>query len=422
MTVTVVRGQQIARTGRVTRSPTHHFQVRHLPWVIQPVAIAPVIPAETLKNFQLRARVVSDPVKNPLLGWWLEYYCHYVKLRDLDARDALSDMMLTPDYDASALFSAARLDTYHKDGTVDFVEMCRKRVVEEYFRDDEEAYLAGAIGALPLSSVRGGRRDWTDSLTDVAPVVAEDVPIPVVDPPGPISSGVMASDVEKALRMWEYARAYNLTDQSFEDYLATHGIRPAPQADHRPELIRTWSQWTYPTNHIEPTTGAPSSALSWAVAERGDKDFFFREPGFLVLHTVVRPKVYLSRQTSTLTGQMSSAFDWLPAVLGDDPWSSVRAAAAGSEPLAGASAGYWYDVKDLFLYGEQFVNFALAETDAGFVALPTAAMQKKYVSQADINGLFVAADKNLIRQDGIVDFSILGAQTDTTPRGFRYSA
>lgn len=280
MTVTVVRGQQIARTGRVTRSPTHHFQVRHLPWVIQPVAIAPVIPAETLKNFQLRARVVSDPVKNPLLGWWLEYYCHYVKLRDLDARDALSDMMLTPDYDASALFSAARLDTYHKDGTVDFVEMCRKRVVEEYFRDDEEAYLAGAIGALPLSSVRGGRRDWTDSLTDVAPVVAEDVPIPVVDPPGPISSGVMASDVEKALRMWEYARAYNLTDQSFEDYLATHGIRPAPQADHRPELIRTWSQWTYPTNHIEPTTGAPSSALSWAVAERGDKDFFFASRAF----------------------------------------------------------------------------------------------------------------------------------------------
>lgn len=414
--VTVIRNQGLPRSGRITRTPTHHWQVRHMPWVIQPCAIAPVLPAETLKNFQLRARVVSDPVKNPLLGWWIEYVVHYVKLRDLDDRDTLSEMMLTPEFDPTPLYTAARADTYHAANTIDYVEKARKRVVEEYYRDESEAYLAGAIGTLPLSSLRGPRLDWTDSLLLGSVPSADDVAIPVV------ADEVMASEVEKAMRMWEYARAYNLTDMSFEDYLATFGIRPAPQIDHRPEQVRHISQWTYPTNHVEPTTGVPTSAVSWAVAERGDKDFFFREPGFLVVHTVARPKVYLSRQTSTVSGVLRSAFDWLPAILGDDPWSSVREFNAGSQPIGGASAGYWFDVKDLFLFGEQFVNFSLSETDAGFVALPTAGLNKRYVSQADINGLFVAAEKNLVRQDGVIDFSILGAQIDTTPRGVTHAA
>lgn len=77
--------------------------------------------------------------------------------------------------------------------------------------------------------------------------------------------------------------------------------------------------------------------------------------------------------------------------------------------------GYWVDVRDLYLYGEQFVNFALTETDAGFVALPTAGLQKRFASATDADAMFAGASPaNMIRQDGIMTFNIAGRQVDQT--------
>jgi hypothetical protein len=68
------------------------------------------------------------------------------------------------------------------------------------------------------------------------------------------------------------------------------------------------------------------------------------------------------------------------------------------------------------LYGDQFVNFALTATDAGLVALPTAALKKRYVAAADMDGLFSFATatpaRKEIRQDGIVSLGILSVQRD----------
>lgn len=74
------------------------------------------------------------------------------------------------------------------------------------------------------------------------------------------------------------------------------------------------------------------------------------------------------------------------------------------------------DLVDLFMYGDQFVNFALTETNAGLVALPTPALQKKYPSQTDIEGLFVGttAATRLVRQDGITTLAIASALQDRT--------
>ena len=47
---------------------------------------------------------------------------------------------------------------------------------------------------------------------------------------------------------------------------------------------------------------------------------------------------------------------------------SVRILFAGAAPLnnagplAGATNGYWVDIRDLFLYGDQFVNYDLITT------------------------------------------------------------
>lgn len=398
----------LSPVGRRLRQPEHTFQVRHMPWIVQPIMIAPVLPGETFKNLMLQSRVVSKPIKNPLIGWWIEYYFFYVKLRDLDARETYENMMLDGELNTSALNAAAKVATYHGGGAPDYVQQCLDKVVEWYFRAEGEG--AHNISSMPLAAIN--RDDWMDSAINDAAFVS---PIDV-DVDGPdANTTVQASEVDKAVRTWQMLRAQQLTDMSFEDYLGTYGVRVEKEEPHKPELIRYIRNWTYPTNTVDPTTGIPSSAISWSVQERADKDRYCREPGFLFGVTVARPKVYLSNQKSAAVSMLTDAMAWLPAIMRDDPYTSVRKFAAGSGPLSANTDAYWVDVKDLFMYGDQFCNFALTETDAGMVALPTAGLEKRYVTQAMIDGLFQTAGTNTVNQDGIVKLQVLGALKDTTP-------
>jgi len=94
---------QPAQTARKMRSPSHQFNLAWRPWQIQPFMVAPVLPGETMKSMLLQARAVTDPIANGLIGWWLEHYVFYVKLRDLYARDKLTEMLLKPEADLSTL-------------------------------------------------------------------------------------------------------------------------------------------------------------------------------------------------------------------------------------------------------------------------------------------------------------------------------
>ena len=61
------------------------------------------------------------------------------------------------------------------------------------------------------------------------------------------------------------------------------------------------------------------------------------------------------------------------------------------------------------------MNFALTETNAGLVALPTAGLEKRYVTEAMIDGLFTSGTADMVKQDGVCRLSILGSLVDTTP-------
>lgn len=408
--------QQMATTSRKNRYPKHNFQVRHRPWTVQPVAIAPVIPGETLTRALYQARVVTDPIKNPLIGWWIEYYTFYVKLRDLDQRDVLTEMMLDPAQATTGLNSAAKLDTFHQAAAPDFVSMCLKRVVEEYFRDEGEAYDAGGPGVvdgMPIAKCVGPRANWHDSIaldTALAAKADNDLQNPSHDVEGDLSQYQQAYERMQAMRM---------IDMTFDEWLETFGVRVRKdEQQHIPELLRYHREWSYPSNTVEATTGIPSSAVSWSVADRIDKDRYFREPGFILMVSVARPKVYFGAQKSAAVEMLNTAESWMPAVLGDQPWTSLRKFIATDGPLRGLGASpandYWVDLRDLFLYGDQFLNFDMAATDAGIVALPKAGMQKHYVANTDRNALFVdAVAKHLVRQDGVIDFTIKGPPLTT---------
>lgn len=399
------------RTGRVTRSPRHTFQLRQRPFLLQPFMIAPVLPGETMKSLLLQARCVTDPIANPLIGWWNEYYFFYVKHRDLAGRDDFSEMMLDLDKDMSAYDrSTASAVMYAKAGDRNWLALCLDRITEEYFRADDET-TAPLIDTLPVVKIN------SDSVLNSA-ILDDNLELPIdEDVDANADSVITASEVDAAMRNWQFQRANNLTDMSYEDFLATYGIRPKPEEHHRPELIRYVRDWQYPSNTVDPATGIPSSAVSWAISERADKDRFFREPGFIVGVTVQRPKVYLRNQDSAVPGHLRNALDWLPAIMRDDPWTSMRKYAETGGPFSVVSdaGGYWLDVKDLFLYGDQFLNFAPAGvTNGNFVDLPTAGFNTLYPAAADIDALFTGTSKT-VRQDGVVQLAILGALVDTTP-------
>lgn len=399
------------------RRPSYPFNVYGRPFQIVPFCAAPVLPGDTLKQFLLQSRVVSDPIKNPLIGWHQEYYLFYVKHRDLAGREDFTKMMLDLNHDLSAYnHGSDNAGFYAKTGQISWIKMAYDRIVETYFRDEDEALGAHVVGAYELARVN--QNSWMDSLLDEDAYTAGDD----VDVDLNADDTITAGEVDEAMRTYMYLREHQMTDMSYEDYLASHGIRPRPEEFNRPELLRYVRQWTYPTNHIDPTDGSPSSAVSWAIAERGDKDRFFREPGFVIGLTVSRPKVYLGYQTSSLIGTMNDALAWLPRLLADDPNTSLRHHAAASQPLGNSADGYWYDLKDLFLYGEQFVNHSTADNGT-FVSLPPTAdaSQWRYLNSTDIDSLFVLANASakFIKQDGRIDFHILSSMVDTTPQGIQ---
>jgi len=402
------------RVGRKPRYPTHNWHIRAKPFVIQPVLIAPVLAGETMKNALIQSRVVSDPVKNPLIGWHYEFFLFYVKLTDLDARDTLTSMLIDPETDISAIDdTVASAPYYHSGAGMNYTKMCLKRVTEEYFRNEGEAWDTWLVDGLPIASLNA--KNWTDSMWTSAEWTAEDVTISTAG-----DNAFTMSEFEKARIQYEVLQANNLMDMTYEDYLRSFGMTPKLEVSRVPELLRHVREWTYPTNTVEPTTGVPSSALSWSIQDRADKDRFFKEPGFLFAVTVVRPKVYMELSGSAAS-LMGNAYSWLPAIMRDTPETSVLQIAETTGSPLGASApdGMYVDIRDLLIYGDQYLNFAATATDANIVDLPVpATLQRRYVDNDDIVSLFAGTTPpSLIRHDGVCRLHVLGTQSDTTPVG-----
>ena len=74
---------------------------------------------------------------------------------------------------------------------------------------------------------------------------------------------------------------------------------------------------------------------------------------------------------------------------------------------------YWIDLRDLLLYGDQFVNYDPA-TAQPFLPLPAATAQRRYAAAADIAKFFSDEANGNIEGDGIVTLSVLGRQRNQT--------
>ena len=428
--LTVVEGLDIEKQRRRHRRPQHSFYVEHQPFTIKPFMIAPILPGETLNELLLQARSVSDPIQHPLIGWWLEHYFFFVPWRGMpDFATKMKAMALNPAEDMSTLKRASNSLAYHTfKGGMDFVAECLEVVVERYFRDEGEGYLdAGMTDPFTLPKAIVDQESWLHSLK-LASAGADDTELPGQDE---LEELDILPGFSSHYAQWEMMRDMNLTDVTFEDWLRSEGVNvPAdalktgtPQIDYKPELIRFSRDWKYPSNTIDPTDGSAASAVSWSIAERADKRRFFKEPGFVFGVTVSRPKVYFGNQKGSAVGVMDSIYNWLPALMQGDAYTGLKenTFSATDGILQNQAANYWFDLADLFVFGDQLVSPAVAATvaNAHALGLPSATMDKRFAAQADIEALFINGTdalgaKRYVRQDGRVSLDILTRIKETT--------
>ncbi|MBW7909593.1 MAG: hypothetical protein H3C50_11880, partial [Kiritimatiellae bacterium] len=164
---------QYLAQARTTRRPQHRFNLRFLPYEIQPFLLAPVLPGETFDSVMLQSQTWSDPLKPALknVGWWLQYNFFYVRHRDLpdEVRTVLAQMLIDPaNADLSSITASAHnTPLYTFDGGVEWSALCLEHVVSEFFRDEGEDWnIATSAAGLPLASIYGrGSSDGVEKLT-----------------------------------------------------------------------------------------------------------------------------------------------------------------------------------------------------------------------------------------------------------------
>jgi len=412
-------------TERVGRYPKHTFRVNSLPFTAQPFFLAPVLPAETLSSLFFETRVVSDPVLNSIIGWKQEYYFFYVRMSDLMV-DEFKELFVDP-ANADLITSTALetttnvLRTYAAKGSIDWADRCLTRVVDTYFRDEEEVtadhVTTTTFAGSPIVQIR--ENTFLDSIT-----TETDFPQGAA-----ISGATNADDLDRLLDAFEQLRALGLSDMTYEDWLRSNGISVPHKDEGKPELLGRFSDFAYPTNTIDPSDGSPSAALSWVFKNGIRKPVFFKEPGFILGVSITRPKVYFAGLAGSAAGYMTRAWDWVPNYMAAMPETALKYFAADTGPLGDrttATDDYWLDMRDILTHGDQFQNvnaFNAVPATVGaehLLALPggldATIPDWKYPTEAMIKSFFVdaAGTAFYVKQDGYVSLSIKGKQVDYT--------
>ena len=285
---------------RKMRRPQFPFFLHTRPFAIMPCMIAPVLPGETMKNLKIQARVVTDPVASPIIGWWKEYYFFYVKLSQLqeNVAEEMPKMLMDPNWSGLGTVTTAQGGTagarhsYYGGGAtqINWAELCRRMVVRHWFRDEEDDYTTFNLDSQPMAQYQG--RNVTDSLRNAAEITAVDVDVDGPD----ANTTIQASEMQRAWETYQMLQMNTLQEMTWEDFLQAWGIRQPKADDGKPELLRYMRDWQYPSNTIDPTNGTPRSAVSWSIQGTADKDRLFKEPGFICGYTVTRPKIYMANQ------------------------------------------------------------------------------------------------------------------------------
>jgi len=398
-------------------------------YALQPLAIAPVLPGETLTNLYLESRVITDSIRNSRIGWKKEYFAFYVRITDLLVDD-LVEMFIDPtNTDLASTYGIAANDQafYTAKGGIDYNARCIKKIWADYFADEGDVYtdydisgVHASVNGLAFTQLKDFY--WLDSITD------EDN-MPAGADPG---TATTMDQLERLDALFQQLRALGIADMTYEDWLRSYGVIIPNKDENKAELLAHFSDFQYPSNTVEPSTGVPASAVSWVFKNGNRERKAFKEPGFVVLCSVTRPKAYYAGLAGSLAAHMTRAWDWVPNYLNEAaetpmPYTSLKKFTTDTGPLGDrttATDGYWIDMRDVFLKGDQYQNVAAfnavpANDGANhLLALPPGDNHHlyKYPDATMAKSFFTdfAGTAFYIKEDGYVSLTISGKQVDYT--------
>lgn len=413
-----MQGIQVIQPGqtreRFHRKPNFPIAGTIKPFALVPTMIHPVLPGETLKSFTTRWSVVSMPLKNPLAGAWLESWLFYVKLTDIDRE--LGQMFITDNYSTSGYVAGADTpEHFTASGQISWVWECMMRIHEAYFRNENESarFMDSNFPQTKLNA-----RSWYQNMMFEPAETA-------LDTSGP-------RDAQEQLTAWQMMQQMQMTELTYEKYLEQYGVQSMRLGQGDPEILRYSRSWTKPVNHIDPSSGSPTSAWVWNDEMKAEKDKRFQEPGFIIALANIRPKMFQKNVHFSMVGNLWGFSDWYPAYNLTDPTAGIKNIGANDGVFAddiNAAEGdtaLIYDHRDLLSHGEQFINDRVDNPYpwpfASAMNLEQAAdledQRGEYASEADVDALFVdtaaAESDRRAYYEGISSAVIAGHTQDTT--------
>lgn len=401
------------RRPRFHRKPNFPMTGTMRPFGLYPIMAHLVLPGETLKSASSKWTVISQPLKNPFVGAWLESWLFYVKLTDLD-RD-LGQMFISDTYSTSGWTSGAdRPVFFTQSGEIAWIEKCVNRIHEAFFLTEGETARVNFGDGIP--AVKLNNRAWYQNLMFEPAEVALDV--------------TGERDHTEQISAWQMVQQMQMTELSYESYLEQYGVKSMNLGIGEPEILRFTRSWTKPTNIVEPSTGVATSAWVWNDEMKLEKDKRFEEPGFVIQLATVRPKMYMEGQEYSMLQTLWGFSDFYPAYNLPDPAAGIKRIGT-DDPVfksdlnaAEGEVQLLYDHRDLLSHGEQFINDRTPQYSIPFAtgwstiaAANKADVRGEYAESTDIQGLFTGgtADTQTVVYEGITGLTIAGHVQDTTP-------
>lgn len=395
---------------RMTRTPNFPIVGACKPFGLYPTFFHPVLPGETLSQAVTKQTLVSSPVKSPLCGCWLETWMFYVKLTDIDRN--LSAMFISNDLASTTYEAVADRPRYFtKAGQIDWCYLASEVIHNHFFLDEDES-------PLTIDGVHKIKRIVKDFTESGIKTSADDgLPEPSAQ-----------EDVQDQLTAYMAMRQMGMASLSYEDYLKTYGVQTVQVEEGEPEMLSYRRYWTLPSNTIDPTDGSPSGAWYWRIDEKSEKNYRFKEPGFIVAMQAVRPKVFDSTQVASFNGELWGFSDWFPSYTLHDPSAGIKKFAVDGNPVfdqVGEGTNtydLWFDHRDFLSYGEQFINGAsrLDYPSTFYRSFADGAspqqVRGQYVSDVHIADLFVSvtASDQFVDYEGLASLNIKGHIQDNT--------
>ncbi len=400
---------------RFHRRPNFPIAGSMKPFGLFPIMAHPVLPGETLKSATSKWTVISQPLKNPFCGAWLEQWLIYVKLTDLD-RD-LGQMFISDTYSDTGWKLSAVRDRYftYTDG-YNWIKLCTERFHDAYFLSQGETAKVLNSPDADIRRIKLNNRSWYQNLMFEPAEVALD------------TTG--ERDHDEQMTAWQMLNQMQMTELSYENYLEQYGVTSMRLGIGEPEILRFTRSWTKPTNIIDPTDGSPSSAWVWNDEMKTTKDKRFNEPGFILQIAAVRPKMYQRGQLYSMIQNMWGFKDWYPAYNLSDPAAGVKRIGTDDNVFvtdlnaAEGEVQLLYDHRDLLSHGEQFVNdlapFYAWPTANGWSTVAAASnsdVRGEYADDQSVQDIFVGTSNSTERcaYEGITSLTIAGHVQDTTP-------